>query len=66
MTAEKKPGVIPEAIWACQVPVIRLANTFIGGRISGWVERNRQVLAEGDIDPVELELLDKLCPGFAT
>ena len=43
-----------------------LAGTFKGGRISGWVERNRQALGEGDVTSVELELLGKLCPSFAT
>jgi hypothetical protein len=46
--------------------VTGLAGTFKGGRISGWIERNRQSLGEGEVSSVELELLDKLCPSFAT
>lgn len=42
-----------------------LAGTFMGGRVSGWVERNRQAVGEGDQSRVELDLLDKLCPSFA-
>lgn len=42
-----------------------LAGTFKGGRISGWVERNRQAVCEGDRARVELDLLDRLCPSFA-
>jgi len=38
--------------------VADLANVFMGGRISGWVGRNRSQVSE-------LELLDKLSPGFA-
>ena len=34
-----------------------LANIFIGGRISGWVERNHD-------DIKEIELLLDLCPNF--
>jgi len=42
-----------------------LVGTFKGGRVSGWVERNRQSVGEGDQSRVELGLLDKLCPSFA-
>ena len=42
-----------------------LTGTFIGGRVSGWVERNRQAVGEGDQSRVELDLLEKLCPSFA-
>lgn len=42
-----------------------LAETFKGGRVSGWVERNRRAVGEGDQSRVELDLLDKLCPSFA-
>lgn len=55
MTAENKSEKIVQG----------LAGTFIGGRISGWVERNRQAVGEGDQTRVELELLDRLCPSFA-
>lgn len=55
MTAENKP----------EKYVTGLAGTFQGGRISGWVERNRQAVGEGDQSAIELDLLDKLCPSFA-
>ncbi|MDP4000819.1 MAG: hypothetical protein Q8P83_01105 [bacterium] len=55
MTPENKPGKIVEG----------LAGTFKGGRVSGWVERNRQAVGEGDQSRIELDLLDKLCPSFA-
>lgn len=55
MTVENKP----------EKYITRLAGTFQGGRISGWVERNRQAIEEGDQSGIELNLLDKLCPTFA-
>lgn len=42
-----------------------LANVFKGGRISGWVTRNRQVLETNDYVPEEIQLLDRLSPSFA-
>lgn len=42
-----------------------LANVFKGGRISGWVERNRHLLEAGDSVPEEIILLEKLSPSFA-
>lgn len=55
MTLENKIGKIVEG----------LAGTFKGGRVSGWVERNRQAVGEGDQSRIEVDLLNKLCPGFA-
>ncbi len=42
-----------------------LANVFKGGRISGWVERNRQALEADDYVPEEIQTLDNLSPSFA-
>jgi hypothetical protein len=42
-----------------------LANVFKGGRISGWVGRNRHILETGDSVPEEMTLLEKLSPSFA-
>ncbi len=43
----------------------QLARVFAGGRISGWVERNRHVLETGDFVPEEIARLEKLSPSFA-
>lgn len=45
--------------------VSHLASVFKGGRISGWVARNRQPLRSGNRESVELDLLLQLSPGFA-
>lgn len=41
-----------------------LAGVFKGGRISGWVERNRQALEAGNCVPEEIQRLEKLSPSF--
>lgn len=55
MIVEKKP----------ESYVTGLVGTFEGGRINGWVERNRYTICKGDQSEIELDLLDKLCPSFA-
>jgi len=45
-------------------PVSHLTGVFKGGRISGWVERNRIALQEENANEVDLELLLALSPGL--
>lgn len=46
-------------------PASSLASVFKGGRISGWVERNKEAVGAGRTEEVELDLLAKLCPSLA-
>lgn len=46
-------------------PTEHLAGVFKGGRISAWVDRNRNAIQAKDTQEVELELLLTLSPGFA-
>ncbi|MBM4402682.1 MAG: hypothetical protein FJ044_05560 [Candidatus Cloacimonetes bacterium] len=45
--------------------VSNLAGVFKGGRISGWVIRNRGALESGNWEDVELDRLLVLSPSFA-
>lgn len=44
--------------------ISRLASVFKGGRISGWVTRNRKALESERWEDVELGLLLQLSPSF--
>jgi hypothetical protein len=46
-------------------PASLLASVFEGGRISGWVERNREAIKAGRTEEVELDSLERLCPSLA-
>jgi len=46
-------------------PASLLAKTFKSGRISGWVERNREAIEAGRTEEVELDSLERLCPSLA-
>ncbi len=45
--------------------VEHLSSLFKGGRIGGWVERNRDLIEKENPEGLELDLLLEHSPGFA-